>query len=284
MLEYGFIYRVGEKRLVSTVTHGCCFGSLPTPMSNVPHGGKVEDGKFILSMDVPEADFKKWFGRLVKDFPTYTVNGVKYKAPKAAFYSATSGRFGSIYNSVRTQSGPQRVSPLKSSKGRNYIIATFPKGQTVDILYIGLKFYFKNLINPAHSTRKQLTHDLWAKAEEKLIAAGIEKPTMGMIMALNSIADIRNTLGYGWPISSGKMWKKGLSRFLRNEYVTVGFQELKGNLMGGDTRGFNMYNGKSTVAGVSGWSPKDFLDDVENPAACHGYNDAIDRIKWALDL
>lgn len=237
-IQYGFIYKDSNgERKVAQYNHSCCFGGLQTAWGSVPvaYLGSIEP-KVVLSTELTYAEFQHWWGRLVKEIPTFKSNGVEYPAPKAVYYDKGSKKFGALNHGFPTQ--------------RAYTIITFPKKWSTGLMYIALKFYFKNLCMPkvTISGRKMSTADLWKEAEGLLIGAGVEKPNMLAIMALNSGLGSPRTMGYGWPIAA-TVWTPALKKFLTEGYECTDWVDNTPKI----TAGFNMFAPKNAVKDISQW-------------------------------
>lgn len=282
-IEYGFIGRdESGKRKAYTIHHPCCFGSLGTalvelnlrrdryvPIENV----EWIPGKVIISMQETAEDFRKWWKKLRTDFPTYIAGGQKHKAPKAVYYDVNSRQPGHLNKGGK--------GPLKQAPKSSYVILSFPEGITNDALYVGLKFYMKNLMNP-HTVKDSGTEktmcQLWAKAEEKLKAAGIKKPHMGAIMTVVSSASGNFTLGYSWPVSGGEVHKVALARFLNGVYESSHYVDDGQKYY--ETKAFAIYNSKSAIKDISGWGPAP-EGDVKMPPVM-GWDGAVQRVVECL--
>lgn len=280
-LKYGFIGvhpTSGEKKLFWS-HHHCCLGALPDASSKLFVAGyKAVQGKVVFGTVLTRKEFDYWYGRLAKDFPTYRVNGVDYKAPKAAYYDASGKRSGNLNYMHRDKV----VGPMGAKV--NYVILTFPEKVNNDITYVGLKFYMKNLSNPYLADDFPTRHmpTLWAEAEKRLKEAGLPT-TMGCIMTATSMSNGSHTLNYGWPVGSGKVNGDALKKLLQNSYECTDFTENQEFM---DQRYFSIHNPKNTPKYLfdhTPWGPK--LGPVPSKILmeCSGWQGAIDRIKECLE-
>lgn len=286
LIEYGFLGRDKDgKRKAFTISHSCCFGSLGTallrlndernkyiPITDVEW---IPD-KVIVSCQETAEDFRYWFKRLRKDFPTYRVNGVDHPAPTARYYDVNSRQPGHLNDGKGN-------GPLRKDPKRSYVILSFPEGTTNNVLYIGLKFYMKNLMNPhpvttSGSVEKHTMAGLFKMAEQKLAQAGVPNANMRLIVTAMSSSHGGHTMGYAWPIPSSRCYKDALTAFLTTGYECTDFVDDNTFFHKGD--GFGIYVPKNSPKDLSSWDAvangRPLLRDV------FGWEDAINRIKEAL--
>lgn len=200
-LKYAVQYTVNGELFTNTADHPSCFGYFTSLTQAIPRGAEVKPVVYLSTM-MPEAEFRKFFGQIVKAMPTMTINGNVVKAPTVGYFGARSKRFGNIGNNFGNDA---------------YLRIKLPKGIKWGEVYPILKFYFKHVTRPGRPDGPSVGE--YERTGQTVIAE-LGKGSILHIMAAMGLT--KGLIGYTYPLPRGPIFKKAAQDFF-NGKINVEF-------------------------------------------------------------